>query len=389
MTPIAVIIEKTQIHWDAIVIVLAVPAWFFSFHSLYCANKGKRLSSWIFLPFGVVLGAITSRLLYWYSHVEQYRSLSEALEDFNIGSFSMLGLLPGLFLAAVLIRCLQLNKNLPAFLDALAPATAMGMGLLYLSCLFNYNCRGKFTVETVSMQHLPFASAVPEAGVLQYRFATFLWSAVFMFLLSYICTQFYYAKKEAYGETACLFLLIFSAGQFILDSTRYDAEYFPFNGFVSILQIFDGVCILALTVGYSIRALKRRGFKWYFVLLWLLQALSMTATGLMEYMVQRYSDMYLRYYGFMLLSCAGMFITGAVLYLLGCKRKSEEAYIPESEEAYIPEAEEISRDTELQYIPPVRENKKDDRPAILAFICAVLAAVGLSALFVSRMNKED
>ena len=107
----------------------------------------------------------------------------------------------------------------------------------------------------------------------------------------------------------------------------------------------------------------------------------MTATGLMEYMVQRYSDMYLRYYGFMLLSCAGMFITGAVLYLLGCKEKNEEAYIPE--------AEEISRDTELQYIPPVRENKKDDRPAILAFICAVLAAVGLSALFVSRMNKED
>ena len=133
----------------------------------------------------------------------------------------------------------------------------------------------------------------------------------------------------------------------------------------------------------------------------------MTATGLMEYMVQRYSDMYLRYYGFMLLSCAGMFITGAVLYLLGCKEKNEEAYIPEAEDELpavipsdddmvirdidelLPPAEEISRDTELQYIPPVRENKKDDRPAILAFICAVLAAVGLSALFVSRMNKED
>ena len=37
----------------------------------------------------------------------------------------------------------------------------------------------------------------------------------------------------------------------------------------------------------------------------------------------------------------------------------------------------------------ISEKKKDDRPAILAFFCAILAAVGLSALFVSRMNRED
>ena len=153
MNPIAIIVDNTQIHWDAIIIVLALPAWFFSFHSLYCANKGSRLAAWVFLPFALLLGAITSRLLYWYSHVEQYKGLSQALEDFNIGCFSMLGILPGLFLAAVLVRCLRLAKSLPAFLDALVPATSMGMGLMYLSCLFNYNCRGKFTVDTPSMQH--------------------------------------------------------------------------------------------------------------------------------------------------------------------------------------------------------------------------------------------
>ena len=483
MNPIAIIVDNTQIHWDAIIIVMAIPAWFFSFHSLYCANKGKRLASWIFLPFAVLLGAITSRLLYWYAHVEQYKGLSQALEDFNIGCFSMLGVLPGLFLAAVLVRCLRLSKNLPAFLDALVPATSMGMGLMYLSCLFNYNCRGKFTVDTPSMQHLPYASPVPEAGELSYRFATFFWSAVFMFILAYICTEFYYIKKKEYGSTACLFLLIFSAGQFILDSTRYDAEYFPFNGFVSILQIFDGVCILVLTIAFSIRAVKRRGFKWYYVLLWLAQAGAMTATGMMEYMVQRYSDQHLTYYAYMAVSCVGMFMIGFILYILGCRKKAvirrvvkpeavEEpavaAAVPEKRSGRkkagkskiidtaaeedieeIVEADDIDEDIDedpdadlkmldledtknlslidadgflsknlsqvddSEYMSQeeldsdIKRRKKhnkhnkrrsyddyeeddeniDERPAIMAFICAALAAVGLGALFASR--KKD
>ena len=354
MNPIAIIVDNTQIHWDAIIIVLAIPAWFFSFHSLYCANKGSRPAAWIFLPFAVLLGAITSRLLYWYSHVEQYKGLSQALEDFNIGCFSMLGILPGLFLAAVLVRCLRLAKSLPALLDALVPATSMGMGLMYLSCLFNYNCRGKFIVDTVSMQHLPFASPVPEAGEMSYRFATFFWSAVFMFILSYICTEFYYIKKKEKGSTACFFLLLFSAGQFILDSTRYDAEYFPFNGFVSILQIFDGVCILALTIAFSIRAVKRRGFKWYYVLLWLGQAGAMTATGMMEYMVQRYSDQHLKYYGFMGMSCVAMFLIGFIFYLLGCRRKAKIRKVEKPEEEAL-EEEIIEEYTEEEPEPVVKE----------------------------------
>ncbi len=441
MNPIAIIVDNTQIHWDAIIIVLAIPAWFFSFHSLYTANKGSRLASWIFLPFAVLMGAISSRLLYWYSHVEQYKGFSQALEDFNIGCFSMLGILPGLFLAAVLVRCLRLSRSLPAFLDALVPATAMGMGLMYLSCLFNYNCRGKFTVDIPSMQHLPFATAVPEAGEMSYRFATFLWSAVFMFILAYVCTEFYYIKKKEHGSTACFFLLLFSAGQFILDSTRYDAEYFPFNGFVSILQIFDGVCILALTIGFSIRAIKRKGFKWYYILIWLAQAGAMTATGLMEYMVQRYSDQHLKYYGFMGLSCVAMFALGFALYLMGCRKRKAVRKVTAEEvqaETAVADREVSEEDMDILDLGDTRnltlvdadgylnksvsevddeeylssedmdtdmssrkrskrrrhaddeyeeDEKLDERSAVMAFIGAVLAAVGLGALFASR--KKD
>ncbi|MBP5609376.1 MAG: prolipoprotein diacylglyceryl transferase, partial [Lachnospiraceae bacterium] len=368
------------------------------------------------------------------------------------------------FLAAGLIRSLHLNKSLPACLYALAPATPLGMGLMYLSCLFNYNCRGKFTVDVTSMQHLPFATAVPEAGEVSFRFATFFWSAVFMFILSYVCTEFYYIKKKERCSTACFFLLLFSAGQFILDSTRYDAEYFPFNGFVSILQIFDGVCILVLTIAFSVRVIKRKGFKWYYILIWLAQAGAMTATGMMEYMVQRYSDQHLKYYGFMGLSCVAMFAIGFALYLMGCRKrkavrkvtaeevkaetavdkkaaKSRKAVKYEEiaeEDAYEEDAADdvseeemdildlgdtrnltlvdadgylnksVSEVDEKEYLndddldTSIRSRKRskkshhsedeyeeevDEKSAVVAFIGAILAAVGLGAFFASR--KKD
>ncbi len=329
MNPIAIIIDNRQIHWDVIIIALTIPAWFFRAHSLNAGGGGKRLATWFWLPLAVVFGMFSSRMLYWYTHIEQYASLSEALADRSSTAFSMLGILPGIVLAAVTVRLMQLCKNLPALLDALAPATAMGMGLLYLTDLFNYNCRGKFLVESASLHHLPFASAVPGAGGdPEYRFATFFVSFLVLILISHLCTNFYYDRKREYGSTACMFLLLFSASEFILDSTRYDPEYFPFNGFVSILQIFSGVCILLLGIGWSIRALKKRGFHWYFVLLWLGLVVSMSATGILEYLVQRYSDQHTKIYTFMALSCLAMVVFPYILYSLGRKIPEPEA-VPE------------------------------------------------------------
>ncbi|MBR3525571.1 MAG: prolipoprotein diacylglyceryl transferase [Lachnospiraceae bacterium] len=330
MNPIAIIIDNRQIHWDVILITLTIPAWFFRAHSLNAGSGGKRLATWFWLPLAVVFGMFSSRMLYWYTHIEQYSSLSDALADRSSTAFSMLGILPGIVLAAVTVRLMQLCKNLPALLDALAPATAMGMGLLYLTDLFNYNCRGKFLVESPSLHHLPFASAVPGAGgEPEYRFATFFISFLVLILIAHLCTNFYYDRRREYGATACMFLLLFSASEFILDSTRYDPEYFPFNGFVSILQIFSGVSILLLGIGWSIRALKKRGFQWYFVLLWLGLAVSMTATGILEYLVQRYSDQHAKIYAFMALSCFAMVVFPYILYTLG-RTKPEPETVPET-----------------------------------------------------------
>lgn len=121
--------------------------------------------------------------------------------------------------------------------------------------------------------------------------------------------------------TACLFLLLFSASEYVLDSTRYDPEYFPFNGFVSILQIFAGLSVLGLTIYFSIRAIRRRGFRWYLIPIWLGVVASMTGCGVLEYLVQRYSDRHTQIYTWMSISAVGMVIFPYMLYTLGRKLK--------------------------------------------------------------------
>ncbi|MBR3307158.1 MAG: prolipoprotein diacylglyceryl transferase [Lachnospiraceae bacterium] len=324
MNPIAIIVDRTQIPWNAILIVLSIAAWHFSACSYYSEKGVRRLGMWLFMPFGLVFSFLFSRLIFWYSHIEQYPSLSAALMDQSADSFAMLGIIPGIALGALLVRLTQLSKSWPAMMDSLAPATAMGCGLLYLTCLFNNSCRGKFLVERPALQHLPFAAATAGAnGTVEYRFATFFISFLVMMAIWRISESFYFARKKEKGATACFALLVFCSCEFILDSTRYDAGYFPFNGFVSILQIFAGVAILALGIFYSVKALKLRGFKWYFILLWIGQLGSMSATGYLEYLVQRHGDKFAVIYFWMSISCLLMIIFPYCLYELG--RKKEEA----------------------------------------------------------------
>jgi uncharacterized membrane protein YhaH (DUF805 family) len=62
------------------------------------------------------------------------------------------------------------------------------------------------------------------------------------------------------------------------------------NGFVSLVQILGLVAVLVAIITFSVRAVKARGFKWYFALLWLLQLAVMGGAGYMEYYVQRHGD---------------------------------------------------------------------------------------------------
>ena len=86
-----------------------------------------------------------------------------------------------------------------------------------------------------------------------------------------------------------IFLLCYGASQVLLDSTRYDSLYFRSNGFVSIVQVLGALCIGLAAVVFSVRLVRSRGWKKWYLLLWTGLAGLIGLGGYMEYFVQRYS----------------------------------------------------------------------------------------------------
>ena len=324
MNPTALIIGKAEIPWNAILIVLTILAWFFFSYSLYGARVKNRIGLWLFLPLSVSLSYFFCRLFYWYSNQSQFENFSQALKSTNPATFSLLGLLPGIALSAVMIRLLQMNKNLPVFFDTLCAPTAFATGFFYLTCLFNTSCRGKHAIHNPAFMHFPIAiKSVDSLGNVEYRFATFLAGSILMCVIGIATLVFYFKNAKKKGATCAFFLLFYSAVQFVLESTRYDAGYFPFNGFVSIIQIFSAVCILGSLIFYSIISIGKTGFRAVYPVLWVAWLAAIGATGYLEYLVQRHGDKAGIIYLGMSLSCLCMAVIPLLVYESGKKHKAK------------------------------------------------------------------
>ena len=76
----------------------------------------------------------------------------------------------------------------------------------------------------------------------------------------------------------------------VLDSTRYDSLFFRSNGFVSIVQVLGALALVLVIIVFSVRMVKARGFKGWYVLLWIAAAALIGGAGYMEYHVQRHGD---------------------------------------------------------------------------------------------------
>ena len=66
--------------------------------------------------------------------------------------------------------------------------------------------------------------------------------------------------------------------------------YFRSNGFVSVVQVLSAVAIVSISVIFSVRLVKKRGFHFGQVILWVLMLALLGVTGYMEYFVQRHGN---------------------------------------------------------------------------------------------------
>ena len=321
----AFIIGSFEISWAAIIIVAAVFVWFNLACALYKGESYRAAAIWVMTPFSIFFSAFFARVIYWYSHQPQFDGILDALKSKDLFAFSLLGLLPGIVLAALLIRLLRLNRSLPALLDALSPATAAAVSILYLICLFHPSCRGKMIIEKPFLQHLPVSYLnYNTQGEPEYRLATFFLGFLVMLILAIVTLVYYHQHRKTKGSTACFFICFYSAAEFVLESTRYDAGYFPTNGFVSIIQIFSAVCIFGVMIWHTVFRIRKKAWKGVFVLYWVGELLSMGATGFLEYWVQRHGDQAYYLHPLMCISCFAMALFPILMRYKKTKKKASD-----------------------------------------------------------------
>lgn len=294
MEKVAFISGGTFIYWSSIILTFAVVAGIAIFAGLYLWKSKNGMALSLTVPVALVLSVVLSRWIHWYCQPGGYESLHAAMTDYTWGGYALMGAFAGCLLAACLMRLLHVSKNLPQMLDCMSIAGGVGIAVGRLAPLFNASDRGQIVSGELG---LPFAYPVTDAvsGIAENRLATFMLQSISTAVIVGVLVLYMFAcvlrrKKLRNGDVTLLFLLLYGTCQIILDSTRYDSLFMRSNGFVSIVQILGLVGILTAIVLFSVRMMKARGFKRYFILLWTGLLALMGGAGYMEYYVQRHGD---------------------------------------------------------------------------------------------------
>ncbi len=290
MERIAYISGETVIYWNSIVLTLAAMVAICFFLAFYLGKTGNAAAGFATVPISLALSLVFARFLHWYCRADSYAGFQAAMTDYTSGGYALLGVFAGCLLAVGIVRILFLHRNLPQMLDCMCLAGCAGISVGRLASFFNSSDRGQI-VE--SIQSLPWVYPVTNAvsGAIEYRLATFVIQAMVAAVLFACLTAFDFAShrrgRGKDGDTCLLFLLCYGASQVVLDSTRYDSLFFRSNGFVSIVQVLGAIAMVFAVVMFSVRLVKYRGFRLWYVPIWLTIAAAIGGAGYMEYYVQR------------------------------------------------------------------------------------------------------
>lgn len=338
---IAFLAEGQLIYWRSIIIAFAVLTAILAAVAMRLWQKKSLSALLIALPVAIIFSIACARFIDWYCRFESYESLGAAMLDLTGGGYSLMGVFIGTIAACGLVRLLRVTGDLPALLDCLTPAAALGIAVGRFSELFSAADRGKFLVETPSLQRLPIGSAVTNtiSGAVEWRFATFCAQAIWCALLLLILAVYWaVVRRRKNGDAFLLFMLLYSLGQILLDSTRYDALFLRSNGFVSLEQIVCAVTVAAIITLWSVKSIRTGGFRSALVLLWVLALLGLGLVGGAEWFVQRKRDQFALAYSAMSLGLFMVFTAGTLLKRSARRAEQDPPETPDAE----PQAEMIS-----------------------------------------------
>ncbi len=318
MERIAFINGGTAIYWSSIILTLAAATAICFFLAFYLGRGGNFAAGFAALPLSLALSLAAARFFHWYSNWDSYDSLFSAMTDYTSGGYALIGVFAGCFLAALILRVVCLHRNLPEMLDCMCLAGGAGIAVGRLASFFNSSDRGQVVQ---SIQSLPWVYPVTNAvsGAVEYRLATFVLQSMAALTLFLALTAFYVRgggrSRRKDGDTCLIFLLCYSASQVVLDSTRYDSLFFRSNGFVSVVQVLAAAAMVMVSVVFSVRLVRSRGFHFAYLPLWIGMAAAMGGAGFMEYYVQRHGNEAVFAYSVMS-ACLGAVVLMALLLRL-------------------------------------------------------------------------
>lgn len=305
MEKIAFISGEANVYWQSVALVAAAAVAICFFLAFYLGKSGNAAAGFAVIPLSIALSMVLARFFHWYSRTDSYSGFLSAMTDYSSGGYALTGVFLGCFLAAALTRLARLSGSLPEMLDCMSIAGAAGICVGRLNSLFNSSDRGQVLANFKS---LPFAYPVTNAvsGATEYRLATFMLQAIVALCLFITLALFYRKESESRkdGDTCVIFLMCYGASQAVLDSTRYDSLFFRSNGFVSIVQVLGAIALVGGLVYFSMRLVKNKGFRFWYLPLWLLAAAALGGAGYMEYYVQRHGSTALMSYSVMSLCLA-------------------------------------------------------------------------------------
>ncbi len=212
--------------------------------------------------FAIPLGLVFSRLLFclvnWNYFVQTIAQPVRMLYFWD-GGYSMMGLLAGLVLAALLTAKLK-KLDFRALLDAVTPPAGLLIFALRLAEGLTEELGFGRQVEAGALAgRLPFLFITETMGALElHRLAVYRYEAIFALLVFGAALWFFRtAKRRRDGDAAMIFFALYGAGQVLFESMRDDGHMVL--GFIRVQQVLALLCPLLVLGIFCRRYGKLRG----------------------------------------------------------------------------------------------------------------------------------
>lgn len=324
MNQIAFIFDNFTVYWYNIVLALAVLSGICFF--MACCHHRRIRPVWAAAAviLSVILSLVLARLMYWYSRADSYVSLTQALSAPASANLALSGVFFGCTAAALLLK--KPAGGLAGLLDCMSVGGCWAIALGRLSDFFASADRGQILTD---MTALPWAYPVINAtsGMPEYRLATFVLQAIVAAVLFVILAWLMFSPRHKAlpkGDIALVFLLVYSASQVILDSTRYDSLFLRSNGFISVVQLLSAIVLGCSIIFISLRAAKSRGVRKWMVAVWVAITALFGLAGYMEYYVQRHGRLAFFSYSIMEHCLVGIVVLSVILWRYSLKKPETE-----------------------------------------------------------------